>query len=492
MSAKDLPRGKLAILCLVIVAEPISLTILSTILVFLVRDLDIAEPDVGYFVGLITSAFNLAQLLTTYLWGRVSDRIGRKPVLILGLGINALTTFAFGLSHSLIWAVGCRALCGFFNANLVMSKSILGDLSTEANRGAVYAYLGLIYGMGSIIGPFLGAFLSWPTKAFPSYFGSSQFFKEYPYSLPCILSSILSLIGLAICLFYLNESCPNVSISAAWATLDESEIDQDMNNSAVSDENLPLLNADADADGGDQTLNPKIIGCVVSYAMLAFQEVYFAEFFPLWVSTKPPIGLGWTSKDVGMCLAFTGICSLVCQLFFYPSVSRYIAPIKLFRIPLILLLATYISIPLLSSIVQNSDKNWTLVLAMMGFKTIITNFLYTSVLVLVVLVNIDNQLNHSRLLGQCSWNFSDSRSFCENCWANSGKQFVFLVMLQWHRHFSIQSLFRIRIHGSIYCTASAAIGLYAQGLVHRRLIERCTARSSSSNYRCQISWNGSM
>lgn len=63
------------------------------------------------------------------------------------------------------------------------------------------------------IGPALGGYLSNPVEHFPSIFGDSEFLKEYPYFLPCFVSSIGSMIGFVIGYFYLKESNPNVLAS---------------------------------------------------------------------------------------------------------------------------------------------------------------------------------------------------------------------------------------------------------------------------------------
>ena len=65
--------------------------------------------------GRAASAFFVPQMLMATLLGMISDRLGRKPVLILGLLGSALCGFLFGLSRSLSWAILSRALCGLFN-----------------------------------------------------------------------------------------------------------------------------------------------------------------------------------------------------------------------------------------------------------------------------------------------------------------------------------------------------------------------------------------
>lgn len=62
----------------------------------------------GYYVGSMSSAFMVGRLLSAYGWGILSDRWGRRPVLLCGLGSIAVLSVAFGLSTSLAWAIICR------------------------------------------------------------------------------------------------------------------------------------------------------------------------------------------------------------------------------------------------------------------------------------------------------------------------------------------------------------------------------------------------
>ena len=70
---------------------------------------------IAMFTGLITASFALAEFLTGMMWGRLSDRLGRKPVLIGGLAGTALSMLVFGFSRSLPTALVARALGGLLN-----------------------------------------------------------------------------------------------------------------------------------------------------------------------------------------------------------------------------------------------------------------------------------------------------------------------------------------------------------------------------------------
>lgn len=93
----------------------------------MVRDFHIAETDdqIAVYAGMVTSAFTLAEFSTGVMWGRLSDKIGRKPVLLMGLAGTALSSLVFGFAPNLAVALIARALGGLLNGYV----SILNLLS---------------------------------------------------------------------------------------------------------------------------------------------------------------------------------------------------------------------------------------------------------------------------------------------------------------------------------------------------------------------------
>lgn len=117
----------------------------------MVKDFGFAdEKQIGYYVGFIASAFSLAQFMTSIFWGYLSDRIGRRPILLIGLLGNTLTILSFGQSHSLIWAIGSRAACGFLNGNIGVAKCVMGEITDKTNQAVGFSYIGLTWGVGMV------------------------------------------------------------------------------------------------------------------------------------------------------------------------------------------------------------------------------------------------------------------------------------------------------------------------------------------------------
>lgn len=90
------------------------------------------EKDIGFYVGFIASSFSLAQFCTSLLWGYLSDKYGRKLIILIGLMGNSITMCLFGVSHSLAWALISRATCGLLNGNIGVAKCCMGEITDES------------------------------------------------------------------------------------------------------------------------------------------------------------------------------------------------------------------------------------------------------------------------------------------------------------------------------------------------------------------------
>ena len=105
-------------------------------------------------IGGLLAIYSAAQLVFAPMWGRLSDRKGRKPLILIGLVGNAAALILFGFSKTLFWAFIARALSGAWSAAVLPTvMAYVADVTTEEKRGKGMASMGAAMGLGFILGP---------------------------------------------------------------------------------------------------------------------------------------------------------------------------------------------------------------------------------------------------------------------------------------------------------------------------------------------------
>jgi DHA1 family tetracycline resistance protein-like MFS transporter len=118
----------------------------------------------GVVIGGIIASFSLMQFLFAPAWGKLSDRIGRRPVMLISnlgaAGSYALFAIASGMNGTtgLIWILASRIFAGICGANLSVASAYIADISPPEKRSARMGLIGMAFGLGFIFGPALGAF----------------------------------------------------------------------------------------------------------------------------------------------------------------------------------------------------------------------------------------------------------------------------------------------------------------------------------------------
>ncbi len=134
-------------------------------------------------VGLLITAFSLAQFACLPAWGRLSDRIGRRPVIMLGLGGAAVAYAVFGLADPALGLSDDRRLLlgvlflsrimlGVMSANYAAAYAYVADVTPPEERAQGMGMLGVAFGLGFVCGPALGGLLGQWGFWLPAFFGS--------------------------------------------------------------------------------------------------------------------------------------------------------------------------------------------------------------------------------------------------------------------------------------------------------------------------------
>ena len=120
--------------------------------------------------GLLQSGYAVAQFVCAPLWGRLSDRVGRRPVLLGTIAGTALAMLATGLAPSLAWLFAARILAGAFAANISVASAYIADVTPAEERTRWMGLLGASFGIGFVLGPAIGGILAPYGHAVPMFF----------------------------------------------------------------------------------------------------------------------------------------------------------------------------------------------------------------------------------------------------------------------------------------------------------------------------------
>lgn len=142
-------------------------------------------------IGFLVASFSFTQLVFTPIWGRLSDRVGRRPILILGLFLTVVGYVLFGFAGSLTMLFIARLLAGIGGANISAAQAYISDVTKPEERAKGMGLIGAAFGLGFVFGPFIGGVL-----------------VQYGYSVPGFAAAALSLIAFVTAIFALPESLP--------------------------------------------------------------------------------------------------------------------------------------------------------------------------------------------------------------------------------------------------------------------------------------------
>lgn len=338
--SSPLPKKQMAILAVIALCEQTALNSISPYLPDMASTFPEVNPgQVGVYVGTIASAFALAQLGTNFFWGWLSDRIGRKPVILMGTLFTAACFVAFGFVRTLWQAVLVQALMGLLNGNQGVVSTCLGEITDRSNQSKAFIYLPVIYGLGGITGPVIGGVLVSPRNPFDK---SKP--NPYPYLLPNILSAAVLLVDFVLAAIFLEESLEEAQYLAPLGTrvrnvftwlwqFTASSRPHYLRRKGKSNQSfyggVTEISDDEDTDGGgdrhaffppteelkrSDVLNRDTILLLLTYLIFQLSNVSFNSLFPIFAQASPPTGRNLEPEEIGLSLAFAGVVTILFQV----------------------------------------------------------------------------------------------------------------------------------------------------------------------------------
>ncbi|KAL4778568.1 MFS general substrate transporter [Aspergillus varians] len=336
-----LPKKQMMVLALIALCEQTAFNSISPYLPDMASSFPDVKPDmVGVYVGMIGTAFAVAQLVTNYFWGWLSDRVGRKPVILMGTILTAACFVAFGFCSTLYQALVVQALMGVVNGNQGLVSTCLGEITDKSNQSKAFTYLPVLYGIGGITGPLLGGLLVIRQNPFNK--GEPN---PFPYLVPNLASAAVLLIDFVVCLFFLEESLEDADVLPigrkirdmfAWVWqmtslgkrprsirpgdhLPYRLIREQSTDSQEHDSDLDSASEISTEPHGheltrSELLNRDTILLLLTYLIFALCNIAFNALFPIFSQAAPPIGRGLTPSEIGLAQGFSGVVTIMFQI----------------------------------------------------------------------------------------------------------------------------------------------------------------------------------
>ncbi|NBC06094.1 MAG: MFS transporter, partial [Bacteroidetes bacterium] len=148
-------RSPLIVLFITIFIDLIGFGIIIPILPIYANDLGASGAE----IGLVAASFSFMQFLIAPFWGNLSDRYGRKPILLISIAITGLGYLIFSQASTLFLLFAARIVAGIGSANISTAQAYISDITPPDKRAKAFGIIGAAFGLGFIFGPPLGGFL---------------------------------------------------------------------------------------------------------------------------------------------------------------------------------------------------------------------------------------------------------------------------------------------------------------------------------------------
>lgn len=257
----------LAVLFGVVFINLVGFGLVVPLLPFFAQSLQ-AEP---WQITLMFSAYSLGQFFAEPFWGRLSDRIGRKPVLLATLAANAVGYLLLAFAPNIWVAVAVRLFTGLGAGNISTVQGYIADVTPPERRAGRMGMIGAAFGLGFIVGPGLGGLLAQPQMG------------HVGYQLPIFAASGAAVLAALGVMFFLRESRTKADPAAP----------------------RPAFLSGVSFARTDEVISRVLMVSLIYLAGFSAMEAAFG----LWAEHR----YAWTAREVGLSFMIVGLISAVNQ-----------------------------------------------------------------------------------------------------------------------------------------------------------------------------------
>ena len=276
-------------------------------------------------IGLLYSIYSFAQLIFSPIWGGLSDRVGRRPIMLMSTLGAAFAYLLFGLAHTLPLLFLSRLIAGIMGGNISTAQAYVADVTPPEKRAEGMGLIGAAFGIGFVLGPAIASVLIQP--AFLNFF---KIPVEHEYAIPGFFAAALSFTSFLLVLFKLPETVKS--------PVREKE---GLFKSSVFTKGFWISLTEPGA-AGMKFLFPMLAGCVF---LFSFAQSSLYSSFSLFCESE----LGLSAGKVGMLYAYLGLIAILIQGGLIRGLVRKFGEEKLFLAGSFLLVLGFAAIPLAGS-----------------------------------------------------------------------------------------------------------------------------------------------
>ena len=311
-------KSALATVFLVVVIDLLGFGIILPLLPFYAQEFAAS----AVMIGLLYSVYSFMQLIFSPIWGSWSDRIGRRPIMLLSTFGAVIAYIVFGLAESLGVLFFSRVIAGMMGGNISTAQAYIADVTDSANRARGMGLIGAAFGIGFVIGPVTATALIHPTfhemVANAGFIEFATWMGENRYALPGFFAAFLSFCSFLMVLLKLPETVdtskprkkvfrrPSVFTPKFWRLL---------------------------KDQKGKSARGYLIPLVIGFFLLSFGESSLYSAFPLFAESE----LNMTAEQVGIQFFYIGIIAVIVQGFLIKSLTNTFSEEKLFMVGNILM-----------------------------------------------------------------------------------------------------------------------------------------------------------
>lgn len=326
-------KSALGTVFLVVVIDLMGFGLVLPLLSFYAREFQASAMT----VGLLYSVYSLMQLVFSPIWGSLSDRVGRRPIMLLSTFGAVLAYLLFGFAESLGLLFFSRIVAGVMGGNISTAQAYIADVTSPEERARGMGLIGAAFGIGFVVGPVTATLLI--SDSFHAAVESAglaaaaEWMRAHRYALPGFFAAFLSFCSFLMVWFRLEES---VDLSREHPATGRRA-------SVFSPDFWKQMSLQKEGRKGGF-----FIPLVIGFFLLTFGESSLYSSFPLFAEGELSLSAG----DVGLQFFYIGIIAVVVQGFLIRPLTRIFREEHIFLAGNVLMMAGLGLIPLASSMGQ--------------------------------------------------------------------------------------------------------------------------------------------